>query len=458
MGDRSRAVHRPRPVTANPIALDGRPLSGATGPVLDPVAALRDRVRLVPGAFVRVTFATGIAADRDTARALVSKYRDGSAASRAFSMAFTHARVTVQHLGLTDDYAMLFSRLASRVFGSDASCTSPVDLARNTLPQSNLWGYGISGDLPIVLVSLTETSAVPLVRQLLLAQEDWRVKGLRADVVILNEHPADYLDEMQRELAALLEEPRWAGWKDKPGGMFLLRSDGMRDADRHLLSAVARVVLRGELGALAPQLDRPAPWLLRRSRHAPCRRHCGSRNRPIEPVTVPPLVMMNGIGGFTPDGREYIVTLDGDRETPLPWSNVLANPEFGTMVSSGGAAFTWAENSRENRLTPFANDPVTDPTGEAIFLRDEDSGAVWGATPGPLPRSRESGRWVIRHAAGATHYQHAIRGLRQELHGRRRSERSGQAGAADAHEYLHASAACQRVRVRRMVPRAAARR
>ncbi len=136
-----------------------------------------------------------------------------------------------------------------------------MDLARNTLPQSNLWGYGISGDLPIVLVSLTETSAVPLVRQLLLAQEYWRVKGLRADVVILNEHPADYLDEIQRELTSLLEEPRWAGWKDRPGGMFLLRSDGMRDADRHLLSAVARVVLRGELGELAPQLDRPAPWL-----------------------------------------------------------------------------------------------------------------------------------------------------------------------------------------------------
>jgi len=109
------------------------------------------------------------------------------------------------------------------------------------------------------------------------------------------------------------------------------------------------------------------------------------------------------------------VTLEGDRETPLPWSNVLANPEFGTMVSSGGAAFTWAENSRENRLTPFANDPVIDPTGEAIFLRDEDSGAVWGATPAPLPRNRDSGRWVVRHVAGATHYQHAILGLRQEL-------------------------------------------
>ena len=111
--------------------------------------------------------------------------------------------------------------------------------------------------------------------------------------------------------------------------------------------------------------------------------------------------MENGIGGFTPDGREYVVVLEGDRETPLPWSNVLANPEFGTMVSASGSAFTWAENSRENRLTPFANDPLSDPTGEAIYLRDEETGAVWGATPGPLPRRADGGRWVVRHAAGS---------------------------------------------------------
>ena len=122
------------------------------------------------------------------------------------------------------------------------------------------------------------------------------------------------------------------------------------------------------------------------------------------PVPVRPRVMENGIGGFTPDGREYVIVLDGDRETPLPWSNVLANPEFGTMVSASGAAFTWAGNSRENRLTPFANDPISDPTGEAIFLRDEDDGAVWGATPGPLPRRPTSGRWVVRHGAGVTRY------------------------------------------------------
>ena len=411
--DRARFLGRGRS-PSSPIALDGRALSGTTGAVLDPVAAVRERVRLPPGAFVRVTFATGVAHDRATALGLVRKYRDASAAARAFSMASTHVHVTLQHLGLTDDQAMLFDRLASRVFGSDASCTSPDDIARNIFGQSNLWGHRISGDLPIVLVHVADASEIALVRQLLYAQEYWRVKDLRADLVVLNDHPADYLDEVQAQLMSLLREPRWSGWLDKSGGMFLLRSDGMPDLDRHLLSAVARVVLRGDLGDLAPQLDRKPLWLSR-SEMVPQ----SSRLRPPKPATVPlsvvPRVMENGIGGFTPDGREYVMVLEGDRDTPLPWSNVLANPGFGTVLSASGAAYTWGGNSRENRLTPFANDPISDPTGEAIFLRDEDDGTVWSATPGPLPRSKHSGRWVIRHGAGVTHFQSAVDGLEQDL-------------------------------------------
>jgi cellobiose phosphorylase len=411
--DRARFLGRGR-TSARPAALDGRALSGTTGAVLDPVAALRERVRLPPGAYVRVTFATGVAGDRAAALALARKYRDGSAGSRAFSMAFTHVHTTLQHLGLSDDHAILYDRLASRVFGADRSCISPADLEANTLAQPNLWGYGISGDLPIVLVRITEADSLPLVRHLLRAQEYWRVNALRCDVVILNDHPAEYLDETQNYLTTLVQEPRWAGWLDKPGGMFLQRADGMPEADLRLLSAVARVVLRGDLGELSSQLDRSTPWLFAEQDVEPT----AELTPPVPaatPVAVPPLVMENGVGGFTPDGREYVMVLDGDRETPLPWSNVMANAEFGTIATASGSAFTWALNSRENRLTPFANDPVSDPTSEAIYLRDEDSGTSWGATPGPLPRRSDGGRWVVRHTAGVTRYRHAVSGLEHEL-------------------------------------------
>ncbi|HET9373276.1 MAG TPA: glucoamylase family protein [Vicinamibacterales bacterium] len=411
--DRARFLGRGR-VPANPVALDGRGLSGTTGAVLDPIGALRERLRLGPGGSARVTFATGVAADRSAAVALARKYRDGSAAVRAFSMAFTHVHVTLQHLGISDDQAILFDRLASRVFGEDRSRYSPTDLAANVFGQQNLWGFGISGDLPIVLVRVSDATSLTLTRQVLTAQEYWRVKGLRADVVILNEHPIDYLDEMQQHLIALLQEPPWSSWVGKPGGILLLRGDGMAAPDRQLFAAVARVVLQGDLGELTRELDRPSPWLF--DEHDVPASAVLRRAAPAAvPTAVPPLLMENGHGGFTADGREYVVVLEGDRETPLPWSNVIANPAFGTIVSSAGSAFTWAGNSRENRLTPFANDPVTDPTGEAIFIRDEDSGEVWGTTPAPLPRRADGGRWVIRHGAGVSRYEHAVEGVRQEL-------------------------------------------
>ena len=411
--DRARFIGRGRS-PANPIALDGRALSGTTGAVLDPIGALRERIRLAPGAVVRVSFATGVAADRTAALALVRKYRDGGAAARAFSMAFTHIHITLQHLGLGDDHAILFDRLASRVFGSDPSCLSPDALAANTLAQPSLWGHGISGDLPIVLLPVAEVESLPLVRQVLAAQNYWRVKGLRADVVILNEHPADYLDEMQELLLQLVQEPPWGGGFGKPGGVWLLRADGMPEPDRRLLSAAAQAVLAGDLGDLVSQLERPPAWIFE-GYDVPRRAVLEAPPLASAPVEPPSLVMDNGLGGFTADGREYVVVLEGDRETPLPWSNVLANPVFGTIVTSSGAAFSWAGNSRENRLTPFANDPLTDPTAEALYLRDDDTGAVWGATPGPLPRRPDGGRWVIRHGAGVTRYEHAIDGVRQEL-------------------------------------------
>ena len=411
--DRARFLGRGRG-PANPAALDGRALSGTTGAVLDPIAALRERVHLPPGAFVRMTFATGVTDDRDSALALARKYRDGSTAARVLSMAFTHVHTTLQYLGLTDDQAMLFDRMASRVFGTDRSLINAEDLAANTFGQPNLWGYGISGDLPIVLVRITDAESIPLVREVLRAQEYWRVKGLRADVVIVNEHPAEYLDETHHALTRLVEEPRFVGWLQKPGGIFLLRSEGMAEADRHLLGAVARAVLRGDLGEMRSQLQRSAPWVYG-EQDVPVAAEASVPAPAREPVSVPDLALPNGLGGFASDGREYVIALDGDRETPLPWSNVIANPTFGTIVTASGSSFTWNENSRENRLTPFANDPVTDPTGEAIYLRDEDTGAVWGATPGPLPRGSNNGRWLIAHSAGMTRYQHALDGLAQEL-------------------------------------------
>ena len=231
-----------------------------------------------------------------------------------------------------------------------------------------------------MLIRVGEDDALALIRQVLEAQEYWRLKGLGADIVILNEHPTSYLDETHEQITTLLSDGPWRGWKDRPGGVYLLRADHMADSDRTLLIAVARAVLHGNRGTLANQIDRPYPGRTGRDvAESPARREARREPKAAEAapqVEPPPLFLFNGLGGFTADGKEYVVVLEGDHETPAPWVNIIANPSFGTIVTASGSSFTWAENSRENRLTPFWNDPVSDPTGEALFVRDDDTGEI----------------------------------------------------------------------------------
>jgi cyclic beta-1,2-glucan synthetase len=414
--DRAQFIGRGRTLD-RPLALDGRPLSGTTGFVLDPIFSLRQRVRLPAGESVRICFATGVAPDRETARALALTYRDPAASTRTLALALAHAQGLRRHLDISNDDAVLFERLASRVIGTDASLQAPGDvLATNELGQTSLWPHGISGDLPILLVRVVDDD-LTVVRESLEAQEYWRLKGIKADLVILNEHPVSYLDEVQSRITALLDEGPWRMWKHQAGGAFLLRADTMGRSERALFLAVAQAVLETDRGDLRAHLARP-PQTPFAASPLPALANPDALHPPAQPsmsVGLPPLSLPNGLGGFTDNGRTYAIVLEGDQDTPAPWVNVIANQRFGTILSASGSATTWSENSRENRLTPFANDPVIDHGGEALFIRDDETGRAWSPTPGPLPRTPSSGRFLIRHEAGLTRFSRSHEGIHHQL-------------------------------------------
>ena len=411
--DRARFIGRARNLR-NPISIiDGRPLSNTVGSVLDPVMSLRRIVHIEPGHTAHLIFSTVVASTRDDVLNLADKYRDARIFERTRTLAWTQAQVQLRHLDISAEEANLFQRLANAVIYSDATLRPSSDaLSKTVLDKSTLWGQGISGDLPIVVARIDDADDVEMIRQLLRAHEYWRMKQLSADVVIINEKGTSYIQELQGSLEALVRGSQLRlspATKETSGRIFLLRADLLPPQTRLQLQAVARVVLINTRGPLSDQIARaqgheaPAPPLKRTIR--PLKRK--------EPAPQETLQHFNGLGGFSENGREYTTVLGEGLRTPEPWINVIANENFGFLVSESGAGFTWSLNSHENQITPWSNDHVIDPPSEAIYLRDESSGEIW--TPTALPIRSEDAIYKAQHGQGYSRFSHVSYGISSEL-------------------------------------------
>ncbi|MGQ0619825.1 MAG: GH36-type glycosyl hydrolase domain-containing protein [Panacagrimonas sp.] len=408
--DRLRFIGRGN-TTVAPAALRAPgPLSDTVGSVLDPVVAIRSRIVLEPGGSVVTDLVYGVGSSREQCLGLIAKYDDRNLTDRVFELAWTHNEVMLRQINASAADARLFSRLAAHIIYSNAELRAPESvLLANRRGQSGLWGYSISGDLPIVLLQIQDIANMELVRLLVRAHHYWRLKGLAVDLVIWNEDHAGYRQLLHEQIMGLVAVGRDASAIERPGGVFVRHAEQISHEDRVLLRSVARIVLADSAGTLAEQLDRLAPI------QAPVARLKTIRPYRPEPAAVAPprqLILDNGLGGFTADAREYIITTRADRLTPAPWVNVLANAHFGTLISESGGAYTWGENAREFRLTPWHNDPVSDIGGEALYLRDEENGQVWSPTALPC---RGDGAYVARHGFGYSVFEHTEGGISSEL-------------------------------------------
>jgi cellobiose phosphorylase len=410
--DRQRFLGRGNTV-ANPQAMSASgALSGSQGSVLDPIVAIRHRVTLDPEQTATVNVVSGVGETRDGCMGLVGKYQDRRLADRVFELAWTHCQVVLRQLNATEADAQLYGRLAGSVLYANSSLRAdPSILIRNDRGQSGLWGYSISGDLPIVLCRIAEPASIDLVRQLVQAHAYWRLKGLAVDLVIWNEDHAGYRQLLHDQIMGLIAAGVETNISDRPGGIFVRPADQVSDEERILLQSVARAIITDSRGTLSEQINRPTVAEAPGSRLTPTR----ARRPAASPAHESPrreLIFFNGLGGFTPDGREYVITTAQGQATPAPWVNVLANPLFGTVITESGLAHTWSENAHEFRLTPWTNDPVGESSGEAIYIRDEESGYVWSPTPLPC---RGAGVHVCRHGFGYSVFEHADGGIRSEL-------------------------------------------
>jgi len=408
---RAEFIGRGRSIV-DPAAMHNATLGDSEGSVLDPIASIRSTVVIPPNGVARVHIVTGVAETRETAMGLVETYHDRHLADRVFELAWTQSQVVLHQLDATEADTQLYGRLASSVLYGNPLLRAPGSvIARNRRGQSGLWGYGISGDVPIVLLRIGDPEHMNLVRQLVQAHAYWRVKGLTVDLVIWNEDQSGYRQIVHDSIMSIIAARAEASLIDKPGGIFVRRIEQMSEEDKILMQTVARVIITDTAGTLQQQIDRRPRVDAAVPRFEPLK-----SRRPETPIAVevqrPDLQEFNGIGGFTRDGREYVITTALEVTTPAPWVNVLANSWFGTVVTESGGAYTWCENAHSYRLTPWYNDWISDTSGEAFYLRDEESGRVWSPTPlpirGPMP-------YATRHGFGYSTFEYTEAGLTSEL-------------------------------------------
>ncbi len=417
--DRARFVGRGR-TTRHPIAMDqAGPLSGTTGAVLDPIIALRTRVRVGAGKSVSVAFTTLVAATREAAFDLADRYHAPHAARRALDLAWMVTQIDLRHAGIDSGQAAVFQDIAGHLLYAREALGPPADeLRRNRGSQPRLWTHGISGDWPILLAVIDAVKGLPTLRELFAAHRYWRRHGLSIDLVVVIAHPHDYLQELRQSITEELFAASGSTVVDQPGGVFIRRRDTFNPDDYLMLSATARVhipcdgrplsrivpgaITRSRAGA--PDTMRPAPAELR------------VRPRPPRLMAIPasdaePVAGENGFGGLDEAG-DYVLRVAEGHVPPAPWSNVIANPHGGFLVTERGAGCTWAESSYFFRLTPWHNDPVTDPVCDVIYLKDDESGELWSATPAPVPAA---GSWMVRHGPGQSTFAHDHQGIETEL-------------------------------------------
>ncbi len=407
--DRDKFIGRGNTVVFPKAMSQKEPLTNSQGSVLDPIVSVQHRITLEPEETVTIDVITGISGTREMSRALIDKYQDRHLRDRAFELSWTHSQVVLRQINATESDAQLYGRLAgSVIYANPALRADASTLARNQRSQSALWAYSISGDLPIVLLLISDTSNITIVKQLIQARAYWQLKGLATDLVILNDDNSGYRQVLQEQIQSMVAANAGNNTLERQGGIFVRSIDQVSNEDRILMQTLARVIISDTRGSLVEQMNK------RVVAKAPMAYLVPSQSYPvIEDKTLPrtDLVFNNELGGFAPDGKEYIITTVKNKTTPLPWINVIANKNFGTIVSESGSSYTWMENAHEFRLTPWNNDPVSDGCGEAYYIRDEKSGQYWSPTPFP---AMGKAPYTVRHGFGYSIFEHMEDGIKSE--------------------------------------------
>ncbi|URZ17704.1 GH36-type glycosyl hydrolase domain-containing protein [Clostridium felsineum] len=389
----------------NPEALNS-PLKNTVGDVLDPVMSLRGRIKLEPGKSINISYITAISPSRESALEIAKKYSMQNSIRRIFAIATTEVQLWMKYLNMMSSEANLYEMMAAQILYLNENLYMRSDYIKNiSKAQPALWGYGISGDIPIMLLIVREDGDIGIVRQMVRAHEYFEMKGLNVDLIIINLMENSYTQDFQDLINGTISKAMIRLKKDRIGKIFAFNRATMPVEDMNFLIGVAKLVIDSAKGLLIHQLKKQmkAPKEIEKIETQNI-----DYNVKDYKFKINSLRFFNDYGGFDEMNNEYVIILNDSKNTPAPWINVISNEKFGFHISERGSAYTWCANSRENKITPWNNDPVSDTLGEALYIRDEVTGKYWSLSPEPV---RDNDDYIIEHGFGYSRFSHYKEGI-----------------------------------------------
>jgi len=386
-----------------------QPLTKSIGAVLDPIFSLRCRLEIKSGETATLVFFTGYGKTKEEVLELSKKYSDYSNVKRAFELANIRSKMELRYLNLKASEVIDFDNMLSHILYLSPLKAKYKDIIKqNKKGQQELWKFGISGDIPIVLVTINKCEDIEAIKTMIKAHEYWRNKGLKVDLVILNQDESSYLQPLRDLIQDTIMRSITSDVLNKSGGIYVLNEKEMNEEDVILLFTVARLIIHAQKGSISKQIKLQTSYIENQKIDI----EIPQEELIFKDIPVPELDYFNGYGGFDIENKEYVIKLKENSSTPLPWSNIVANKNLGFLITESGGGYTWFKNSRENKLTPWSNDPVSDPPSEVIYIRDEHTKEFWSITSNPI---RKNIPYIIHHGIGYSKFIQESHNLKQEL-------------------------------------------
>lgn len=409
--DRNKFIGRTNTIQ-NPIALS-KELTNTTGTVLDPIFSIRKRISLGPNELKKIYYIYGYADRHSDIMPVKDLLMAEDSIAELKMKTRNHASIIRNHLAIDIKQEVFFQKILSRIVFPESLMREPVVLRKGLEgDKRELYKYGLSGESSMLSIKVNCKNA-ELVRNMILLHEYLRLNNFNLDLIFIIDEERGYTHPLEDHVSQIVNNSLSNLYLNSENGVHIIDGSKLSSNERKVILSLSKIVLDSSLGSVEDQINMSSRYgiesLQKNTISTP--RYPAEPNLPSTIKATTDLTFYNGIGGFTAEGKEYQMTIEPNRGTPLPWSNIIANKHFGTLVTESGLGYTWAQNSQLNKITPWSNDFVTDDQGEVIYLKNIKSKKYWSATPLPCKNSS----FQVSHTQGYSTYSSTYEGISHTL-------------------------------------------